>query len=640
MRVISSVLVVALVAPVTLLVSGCSQKPGKQPSAELSAAERTYVPPGEMDKYYLFYSGGHGGDIRVAGVPSMRHIKTIPVFSLNSAYGYGYDDKTREMMGGYTWGDAHHPALSQTNGEYDGRWLFVNDNANNRVARISLADFKTKQILGPIPNTSGNHGSSFLTENTEYIFGGSRFASPLPLGTPKALEKYAEQYNGVITAISVDPESGEMKVAWQIKTPPFHWDLSSTGKGPSSGWFFISCYNSEMAHERIEVGASQAERDVAAFVNWRAAEQAVKDNQFETIGGVPVIDPEKTPGVIYFVPTAKSPHGIDVDPTGKWVVASGKLEPSVTVFNFEKFQAAVKDKDFKGDVRGIPVVRAEAVMEGMVPVGLGPLHTQYDGRGHGYTTMFIDSKVAKFRLPPWTDEEKKNLESVVVDRIDVHINPGHLVIGGSDTKKPYGDWLVSMNKQAAGRPLPTGPQIPETSQLIDITGEKMVMVHESFTDKEPHFAQIIAADKIKPIKFYRHRDNKDPNQVWSEDQAFVKRNGDVVDVGMQAQRSFFAPDHFAFKQGDTVHFHITNSEQTLGLSHGFGVGLYNVNMDISAGETKTATIKMDKVGVFPFYCTVFCSALHQEMQGYFVVYPPDEFPAEAAAAAEKKPEAK
>lgn len=631
MRVICSLLAVALGAPTVTMMSGCKEST-KSPAAAQSAAERTYVPPGEMDKYYLFYSGGHGGDIRVAGVPSMRHIKTIPVFTINSAYGYGYDDKTRQMLGDFTWGDAHHPALSQTNGEYDGKWLFINDNANNRVARISLEDFKTKQILGPIPNASGNHGSSFVTENTEYLFGGSRFASPLPVGTAAPLEKYAEAYNGVITAVSVDPQTGEMAVAWQIKTPPYSWDLSSTGKGPSSGWFFMTCYNSEMAHERIEVGASQAERDVAAFINWRQAEQAVKDGKFDTIGGVPVIDPEKVPGVLYFVPLAKSPHGIDVDPTGKWIVGGGKLEPSATVFNFEKFLAAVKAEDFSGNVRGIPVVKFESVVEGMVPVGLGPLHTQFDGRGNAYTTMFIDSKVAKFRLPPWTDEEKKNLESVVVDRIEVHTNPGHLVIGGSDTKKPYGDWLISMNKQSAGRPLPTGPQIPETSQLIDITGQKMTMVYEAFTDKEPHFAQVIAADKIKTARFYRRNDNKDPNQVWSEKEAFVRRNGDVVDVGMQAQRSFFAPDHFVFRQGDTVRFHITNTEQTLGLSHGFGVSRYDINLDISPGETKTVTIKMDKTGVFPFYCTVFCSALHQEMQGYFVVYPPDQFPAAAANA--------
>lgn len=626
----TSYVTVRVLAAVSLgaLLAGCAAKEsgGPQAAAQGSLAERSFVAPGELDEYYLFYSGGHAGDVRVAGLPSLRHIKTIPVFSLNSAYGYGYDDESREMLGDFTWGDAHHPALSQTDGDRDGRWLFINDNANNRVARIDLRDFKTKQILGPIPNTSGNHGSSFVTENTEYIIGGSRFATPLPRGAVAPLKDYAQRYNGVFTAISVDPETGEMKVAWQIKTPPFHWDLSSTGKGPSSGWFFFTSYNSEMAHERFEVGASQAEYDMAAFVNWRRAEEVVKEGKTETIDGVPVIDPTKAEGVLYFVPVAKSPHGIDVDPSGQWVIASGKLEPSVTVFNFEKFLKAVEAKEFDEPKAGIPVVRHASVVEGYVPVGMGPLHTQFDGQGHGYTTLFIDSKVAKFRLPPWSDEDKQNMEKTVVDRIDVYINPGHLVIGGSDTKHPDGKWLVSMNKQSVGRHISTGPQNPETSQLIDITGEKMVMVAESFTDKEPHFAQIIPVSKIKPVRIYRRSENKHPHQVWSEEEAFVKRDGNVVDVGMQAQRSFFAPSNLEFRHGDTVRFHVTNTEQSYGISHGFGVNGYNVNVDVDPGETRTVTVKMDKTGVFPFYCTVFCSALHQEMQGYFVVYPENEFP--------------
>jgi nitrous-oxide reductase len=616
---------VALTICVTALVSGCGPRDTRTGNGA-PLAERAFVPPGEMDQYYLFYSGGHGGDVRVAGIPSMRHIKTIPVFNPNAAYGYGYDDLTREMLGDYTWGDVHHPALSKTDGVYDGRWLFVNDNAHNRVARISLQDFKTKQILGPIPNTSGNHGASFVTENTEYLFGGSRFAAPLPRGTAVPVREYAERYHGVITAISVHQETGEMEVAWQIRTPPFHWDLSSTGKGPSSGWLFITSYNTEMAYERLEVGASQAERDVAAFVNWQRAAEAVAAGQYEVIEGVRVIDPGAVPGVMYYVPLAKSPHGIDVDPTGQWIVGGGKLEPSATVFSFEKFLKAVEARDFEGETRGVPVVRHDAVVEGMVPVGLGPLHTQFDGRGHGYTTLFIDSQVAKFRLPPWSDEDRADLERVVVDRISVHTNPGHLVIGGSDTREPYGDWLVSMNKDAAGRHLSTGPQIPETSQLIDITGERMEMVYEAFTDKEPHFAQVIRADKVNPIGFYRRADNTHPHQAWTEADTSVSRNGNVVDVKMRVVRSNFMPDTLEFRQGDTVRFHITNVEQTLGMSHGFGVGQHNVNADISAGDTRTITIQMDRPGVFPFYCTVFCSALHQEMQGYFVVYPKGEFP--------------
>ncbi len=586
-----------------------------------SAAEQSYVAPGDFDDYYLFYSGGHSGNVFVAGIPSMRHIVTIPVFTKYPGKGYGYDEVTKELLGDYTWGDIHHPALSKTDGIYDGRWLFVNDNAHNRIARIDLRDFKVKEILGPIPNTSGNHGSSFVTENTEYIMGGTRFSAPIPRGEYAHPEEYEERFNGVITGVQVGQENGEMSVGWQVLTPPFNWDLSSTGKGPSSGWAFFTSYNTEMAHTMLEANASQLDRDLGAAVNWRAAEQAIADGNYTEIDGVPVIDPAEVPGVMYFIPIPKSPHGMDTDPSGQWIVAGGKLDPTATVFSFEKIEAAIEAEDFEDEKRGVPVLTFDSVAEGQVPVGLGPLHTQFDGQGNAYTSMFIDSQVAKWRLPPWTDEEKADLESVVIDKIDVHYNIGHLVAGGSDTREPYGDWLVAMNKHAVGRHLKVGPGIPETSQLIDIRGEEMRMVKEAFTDKEPHFAQILRADKIDPIEVYPRAENTHPHAIWSFDDAEIVRNGDSVEVKMISIRSRFVPDIVDVQVGDTVTFHITNTEQTPGLTHGFGIGEMDISGNIDPGETKTYVVEMDRPGVFPFYCTVFCSALHQEMQGYLSVRP-------------------
>ena len=277
--------------------SGGTKTSTREDAANASAS---YVPPGQKDEFYLFYSGGHSGQVFVAGIPSMRHIATIPVFAPYPGTGYGFDLESRKMLGDYTWGDVHHPGLSQTKSEYDGRWLFVNDNANNRVARIDLRDFKTKEILGPIPNSMGNHGSSFVTENTEYILVATRFSVPLPKGRVADPNDYATQFNGMVSGIKVDPQTGKMTVGWQILTPPFDWDLGSTGKGPSSGWAFWTSYNSEMAHTQLEANASQKERDFAAVVNWRAAEKAVADGKATDMGGVPVIDPAKVPGVIYF----------------------------------------------------------------------------------------------------------------------------------------------------------------------------------------------------------------------------------------------------------------------------------------------------------------------------------------------------
>jgi len=296
--------------------NGCGKSSTSQGDRTANALA-SYVAPGEKDEYYLFYSGGHSGQVFVAGIPSLRHISTIPVFAPYPGTGYGFDEESKKMLGDFTWGDVHHPALSQTNSKYDGRWLFVNDNANNRIARIDLRDFKTHQILGPIPNSIGNHGSSFITENSEYILCATRFSVPLPKGRVADPKDYEKEFNGMVSGIKVDPQTGEMKVGWQILTPPFDWDLGSTGKGPSSGWAFWTSYNTEMAHDVLEVNSTQKDRDLCAIVNWRVAEKAVADGKATMMDGVPIIDPAKVPGVLYFVPIGKSPHGMDVDPK-KW----------------------------------------------------------------------------------------------------------------------------------------------------------------------------------------------------------------------------------------------------------------------------------------------------------------------------------
>lgn len=609
-----------------IALSDCG-KPGKKKLStdEVTAnAVATYVAPGKKDEYYLFYSGGHSGQVFVAGIPSMRHIATIPVFAPYPGTGYGYDDESKKFLGDFTWGDVHHPALSQTKSEYDGRWLFVNDNANNRVARINLRDFKTSQVLGPIPNSMGNHGSSFVTENTEYILVATRFSVPLPKGTYADPKDYAEKFNGMVSGVKVDPKTGEMSVGWQILTPPFDWDLGSTGKGPSSGWAFWTSYNSEMAHDTLEVNASQKDRDLCAVVNWRAAEKAAAEGKGTNMGGIPVLDPAKVPGLLYFLPIAKSPHGMDVDPSGKWVVAAGKLQPTTTVINFEKLKKAIDDKTYDGDFRSIPIIKHDAVVEGEVPVGLGPLHTQYDGLGNAYTSLFIDSAITKWKMPPWTDEEKKDLTKVVEDKITVNYSIGHLVVAGSDTEHPYGKWMVAMNKLSKGRHINVGPSQPECSQLIDISGKKMKMVYEAFTEPEPHFAQVLKVDKIKPIEVYPKAESTDPNAIWSLQEGKVERVGNTVTAKVAAVRSRFSPDRIDARVGDTLKIHITNIEQSADMIHGFGMVEMNMNAVIDPGETKTLTLKLTKPGVFPFYCTNFCSALHQEMQGYLAVKPADD----------------
>jgi len=593
-----------------------------QPMA--SAAIATYVAPGDLDEYYLFYSGGHSGQIFVAGVPSMRHICTIPVFTPYPGTGYGFDDETKEMLGGYSWGDSHHPALSETNGEYDGRWLFINDNANGRVARIDLRDFKTKQIL-KIPNLSGNHGATFVTENTEYITSATRMSTPFPFGAYADVDEYATKYKGILVGIKVDPDKGNMSVGWQVIVPPFNYDLGDAGKGPSADWMFWTCYNSErefIEGAKLEVTASQRDKDFIVMINWKVAEKAVKDGKAKVVNGVPTLDPAAVPGMAYYIPLAKSPHGVDVTPNGRWIVGSGKLSPTTTVYDFEKIQKAIGDKDFSDTIDGIPVLTYTSVREAEIPVGLGPLHTQFDDKGNAYTSLFVESAVAKWKLPPY--DEGADMNQYVLEKIPVAYNIGHLVTAEGDSKTPDGNYLVALNKLSKGRHLSVGPSIPESAQLINIEGDNMKLLYDAFTEPEPHYAQMIKADKINPIEVYKKDDPgwpKNPDAIWSAEEARIERNGKNVEVWMVTVRSFIAPDVIRVNKGDKITLHVTNIEQTRDELHGLAINDYNINIVIDPGETKTVTFVADKKGVFAYYCTNFCSALHQEMQGYFLVKP-------------------
>jgi len=598
------------------------------------AASKVYVAPGEYDEFYFFASGGFSGNVTVHGLPSGRLIKTIPVFSQFPENGWGYSEETKPMLnttfGFIPWDDSHHPELSQTDGVPDGRWLFINGNNTPRVARINLMTFETDEII-QIPNSGGNHASPFVTMNNEYVVASTRFSLPIPQ-KDVSIKSYKENFKGTISFIKVDPESGNMDIAFQILVPGFNYDLSHAGKGPSHGWSFFTCYNTEQAHTLLEVNASQNDKDFVAAVNWKLAEKAVADGNFKKMSGeyvinrmdeksrvattikkhtVKVINPKDVPGLIYYLPTPKSPHGVDVDPSGEYIIANGKLAAVVPVHSFTKMLKAIENKEFEGEVEGIPVLKYEAVLAGEVKnVGLGPLHTEFDGKGYAYTSAFISSEIVKWKLGTWE----------VVDRIPTYYSIGHLSIPGGDSRKPWGKYVVALNKITKDRYLPTGPEVAHSAQLIDISGDKMKLLLDFPTMGEPHYAQGIAAEVImnRQVKFFSIDENTHPYVSKGERATKVVRKGKDVHVYMTTIRTHFSPDNIeGIKVGDKVYFHVTNLEQDWDVPHGFAMqGARNSELLVMPGETRTLVWKPQAPGVYPFYCTDFCSALHQEMQGY------------------------
>jgi nitrous-oxide reductase len=137
---------------------------------------------------------------------------------------------------------------------------------------------------------------------------------------------------------------------------------------------------------------------------------------------------------------------------------------------------------------------------------------------------------------------------------------------------------------------------------------------------EPHYAQALPASIIKDRqqKVFSLEHNADPFATKSEKDTKVVRKGNRVDVYMTAIRSHFVPDNIEGLQlGDSVYFHVTNLEQDWDVPHGFAaMGATNAELLIMPGQTRTLVWVPQRVGVYPFYCTDFCSALHQEMQGY------------------------
>ncbi len=618
--------------------SYCSQQQQVTKSSS-DVASRVYVPPGQYDEFYAFLSGGYSGQVSVYGLPSGRLFKIIPVFSQYPENGYGYSEETKPMLmtshGFVPWDDSHHPELSQTDGVPDGRWLFINANNTPRVARIDLRTFETVEII-ELPNSAGNHASPFVTQNTEYVVASTRFAVPIPQ-RDVPISEYKKYFGASISFISVDPNTGDMDLAFQIRVPGYDYDLAHAGKGPSHGWVFFTSYNTEQAHSLLEINASRKDKDFIAAVNWKKAEEYIKQGKYveeEVVyynneyddkthtavahkrTKVKVLYPKDCPGLIYYLPTPKSPHGVDVDPSGEYIVAGGKLATVIPVHSFSKMLKAIENKEFEGEIDGIPVLKYEAVIAGEVEnPGLGPLHTEFDGKGYAYTTAFISSEIVKWKLGTWE----------VVDRIPVYYSVGHLCIPGGDSRKPWGKYLIAMNKITKDRYLPTGPELCHAAQLIDITGDKMKMLLDFPTVGEPHYAQAIPAEILmkKSAKIFKLEENQHPYATKSEKEARVERKGNEVHIYMTAIRSHFTPDNIeGVKVGDKVYFHVTNLEQDWDIPHGFAIiGANNAEILVMPGQTKTLVWEPKKPGVYPFYCTDFCSALHQEMQGYIRVSP-------------------
>ena len=566
--------IAATLGAVQLLGCGASR------SVRAAAADQVYVAPGELDKYYGFLSGGQSGSVFVVGVPSGRLLREIPVFEPRAAYGYAMlsTDPRRQLLDetGGAWGDTHHPMLSETDGVFDGRYLFINDLANGRLARIRLDHFEADHII-KIPNLQGAHGIAVVSPNTKYVVVNGEFELPTD-----GLVTNPAPYTSVVAF--VDPES--MTVKFQVRVNG-NIDIADTSK--DGRYAFSTVYNLEQGNSQ---GAMiQYDRDAVAAIDIPAAEKAVAAGQGEVRNGIPILDPAKVEGILTLIPVPKNPHGVNVTPDGRYAIASGKLSPTVTIIDAHTLKIVAEPE-----------------------VGLGPLHTTFDNRGNAYTSLFLDSQVVKWNI----DKAVAGAADYIVDRIDVHYNIGHLQAVGGDSMKPAGDYLLALNKLSKDQYLPVGPDLPENQEIIDISGETMKLVAAFPTPPEPHDATFIAPSVLKPI--VKQVYDQKPDAVKPGEERVV-RAGNRVTVDMTLIRSAYTPEDVEVREGDVVTLKITNVETIRDMIHGFALPDHNLNVALAPGDTKTVTFTVGKPGVYWFYCTNFCSALHLEMRGRLVVQP-------------------
>ena len=580
--------------------------------ADVLAAVKTFMPRGGRDEYFAFVGSGNSGTMIVYGIPSMRIYKYVGVFSPEPWQGYGFDDESMLMLKKgssdnriNTYGDMRYPALSETNGKYNGKYLFYSDGANSRIALLGLDDFETKQVLQHPLYISCYPGVA-VTQNNEYVIQSSQYSAPWDNKSTDVADFKSGvtfwKFHDTEDASESGHHVGRMikEESLTLELPAYTLDFFDAGKAISDG-YVVGIADKDNSHYLYVIDYKKLESAEKGLVN-----------DFTVVS----IDAAVSANAVAFIEIPAKAQKVKVSPDGKYFITASD---EAFVFDFAKVKDAMANGTYSGNADGnIPLIETNAVKHGSLALGDGVVDLIFDFRDNvAYSSIYNEKKIVRWN---YSDLKKEG-------EVTLTFKPGNLMIPQGLSVEPHSNYLIATNKEGLYDNIPNiGPLRPSFQHLIDISSDDMTDIYTMSLPQANIYGSVaVLRTTIKPIIRYETGTNTRTGEISRyktvAGQEKIEREGNRVHIFGTMIRSHIVPEIVEVNEGDVVTFHLTNLERAEDETHGFTINTYGKHGSFEPGKTASLTFTADRSGVFPYYCTEFCSALHLEMEGILLVKP-------------------